>query len=126
MKITSLQPVEYVLRIAVFLTFIGHGSVALQGNPVWLGYLLTVGFSIEHAQTLLFLIGLLDVLVAITILIKPFKYVVLWAVLWAFTTALIRPVSGEMIWAFVERGANWGAPLALYLLLEFQNKVQNT
>ena len=64
----------------------------------------------------------LDILIAIIILFKPYKYIVVWMVLWAFSTALIRPLSGEPIWAFIERGANWGAPLALYCLLRINSK----
>jgi len=37
---------------------------------------------------------------------------------WGFWTALVRPLVGEPIWDFVERWANWGAPLALYLLMK--------
>ena len=33
-----------ILRIGVFGTFLGHGLVALQGNPAWIPYLTTVGF----------------------------------------------------------------------------------
>ena len=57
--------------------------------------------------------GILDMLVAITILVKPLKPVLIWAIFWAFATALIRPLSGEHILAFVERSANWVLPFAL-------------
>jgi hypothetical protein len=120
MKINSLETIEYILRLVVFMTFLGHGMVAYLGNAGWLGYLLTAGFSLENANDVLPLIGVLDMVVALIILLKPLKYVVLWAVIWAFSTALIRPLSGESVWAFVERGANWGAPLALFLLLQYQ------
>ena len=115
--------IQYLLRLAVFLTFLGHGLVAINGNAKWLKYLETVGFSLEQAEQLIPIIGIIDILVAFTILIKPVKYVVLWAVIWAFSAALIRPISGESILAFVERGSNWIAPLALYFLL--LNKSQN-
>jgi hypothetical protein len=36
--------------------------------------------------------------------------------IWGFWTALVRPIVGEPIWDFVERFANWGAPLALLAL----------
>ncbi len=117
MKNKNYKTIEWLLRIVVSMTFLGHGVFALKGNATWLVYLETVGFSIERSKELLMIIGALDLLVAVIILIKPFKYVVLWAVIWAFSTAFIRPISGEPIWAFIERGANWGAPLALYLML---------
>ena len=89
-------------------------------------YLTTVGFSLETSRDLIIAIGILDVLVAISIIVKPIKYIVLWAVIWAFATALIRPVAGESIFAFIERGANWGAPLALYILLNYNNKTEKS
>ncbi|MFC2110487.1 hypothetical protein ACFLRU_06695 [Bacteroidota bacterium] len=115
-----IKTVAWVLRIVISLTFIGHGTFAILGNVHWLTYLNTVGFSIEMAKEVIVIIGVLDIIVAIMMLIKPYKYVVLWAFIWAFATALIRPISGESILAFIERGANWGAPLALYLLLYFR------
>jgi hypothetical protein len=49
-------------------------------------------------------------------LIKPLKVVLIWAAIWGFWTALLRPVAGEPIWGFVERTAKWAAPLALLYL----------
>lgn len=109
--------IEYILRLVVFLTFLGHGYLALMVNKNWIVYLETAGFSTEKSIILIPLIGILDIIVALVILLRPQKYIVLWAVIWAFSTALIRPISGESIWAFIERCANWGAPLALFFLL---------
>ena len=120
-----IQSVEKILRVAIFLTFLGHGIVAIQGNLQWIKYLTFIGFSSEKASETLVLIGFLDILVALTILIKPYKYVVLWACIWAFFAALIRPLSGEEIWAFIERGSNWMTPLALYICLIIKSKNQN-
>lgn len=120
-----MQSVEKILRVGIFLTFLGHGIVAIQGPLRWIDYLEFIGFSSDRASDILPLIGFLDILVALTILIKPYKYVVLWASIWAFSTALIRPLSGEEIWAFVERGSNWMTPLALYICLIIKSKNQN-
>jgi len=106
--------IEWVLRIGVFGTFLGHGLLAISINPAWIPYLTTLGFTPEQAQLIMPVIGSVDVIVALWVLIKPNKYVVLWAVFWALTTAVIRPLSGELFLTFVERAANWAAPLALY------------
>tara|TARA_B110000261_G_C12976221_1_gene314551 strand:+ start:214 stop:591 length:378 start_codon:yes stop_codon:yes gene_type:complete len=123
MKESNLNSIKSTLRLAVFLTFIGHGLLAFYGNESWLIYLETVGFSRETSKTLIVYIGIIDIIVAIIVLVKPNKYVVLWCVLWAFSTALIRPIAGEDILDFVERGANWLAPLALFFILN--NKREN-
>jgi hypothetical protein len=67
------------------------------------------------ATQLLFLVGVIDVALALLTLIKPIRLALLWMTFWGFWTALLRPIVGEPIWDFVERWANWGAPLALLL-----------
>jgi hypothetical protein len=106
--------IEWVLRIGVFGTFLGHGLMAITSNPSWAPYLITIGFNQAQALNIMPFIGSLDVIVALWVLIKPNKYVVLWAVFWALATAIIRPLSGELFLTFVERAANWAVPLALY------------
>lgn len=109
---------EWVLRIAVAGEFAGHGVFALQGKKQWVEWFSTFGISdVEIATQLLFLVGIIDVALAFLILIKPIRIVLLWMVFWGFWTALMRPLVGFPIWDFVERWANWGAPLALLLLV---------
>lgn len=108
--------IDLILRIGVFGTFLGHGILAIQVNAAWLPYLTTVGFSIEVAKFVMPVIGGIDIILAIWVLIKPNKYILFWMVLWGFLTALIRPISGGSIIQFVERAANWAAPLALLYL----------
>tara|TARA_R110000868_G_scaffold312799_2_gene573755 strand:+ start:88 stop:468 length:381 start_codon:yes stop_codon:yes gene_type:complete len=109
-----------LFRIGIFLTFFGHGCVAFSKNKAWVPYLEVIGFSKIQATSVLPLIGIIDIIVALTILIKPFRLVVLWAAIWAFSTALIRPISGEPVLAFIERGANWILPLIFFLI--YNNK----
>jgi len=124
MKHENIKKVEWILRIAVFGTFLGHGVFALLGKQSWISYFTSVGISESAAIFLLPLIGALDVLVALFALIKPIRVVLIWATLWAFATALIRPISGEPIWDFVERAANWAAPLALLYLRGLPKKLE--
>lgn len=113
----NLKIVKWVLRLAVFGEFLGHGVFALQGKKTWVGWIQQfTGADVGVASQLLFLIGLMDLLIALIVLIKPIPIVLLWATIWGFWTALVRPFVGEPIWDFIERWANWGAPLALLLL----------
>ncbi|MCR4274592.1 MAG: hypothetical protein NUW02_00875 [Candidatus Campbellbacteria bacterium] len=112
--------IQWVLRIAVAGEFIGHGMLALDGKEQWLGWIQKLtGADLGTAITLLMLIGVADMFVALVVLLKPIRVVLLWAVLWGFWTALLRPIVGESIWDFIERFANWGAPLALLLMLSW-------
>ena len=114
----NLKTIEWILRIAVAGEFLGHGVLALQGKQAWIGWFAVFGVSnTETASQLLSVIGAMDVALAILVLIKPIRLALLWMIFWGFWTALIRPIVGEPIWDFVERSANWGAPLALLLLV---------
>ena len=68
MKSRKIITIEYILRIAVFMTFFGHGYLALMANQRWAVYLQTVGFSFEDGLKIMPFIGGLDILVAIVII----------------------------------------------------------
>lgn len=108
----------WVLRISVAGEFIGHGVFALQGKQDWIGWFAKFGISDPGTATsLLFLLGIMDIALAILVLIKPIRVALLWMAFWGFWTALLRPIVGMPVWDFVERFANWGAPLALLLIV---------
>ena len=109
----------WALRIGVAGEFLGHGVFALQGKADWVKWFGNFGVSDPALATkLLLVVGIMDIIVALIVLFKPIKSVILWAVFWGFWTALIRPIVGMPIWDFVERFANWAAPLALFYLLK--------
>lgn len=110
--------VQWVLRVSVAGEFVGHGMFALQGKPDWVGWFSKFGVADPLlAKQLLFAIGAVDLALALLVLIRPVRYIVLWMAVWGFWTALVRPLVGVSFWDFVERWSNWGAPLALFLLL---------
>tara|TARA_Y100000310_G_C20363582_1_gene660144 strand:+ start:277 stop:699 length:423 start_codon:yes stop_codon:yes gene_type:complete len=116
-KVDNSRKVEWILRLAVFGTFLGHGLFALSIKQGWFKYFTGVGISEGAIPTLLILIGLMDITVAFFALLKPIRVVLLWAVTWSVITALIRPITGDFFGLdfldFVERAANFMAPLAL-------------
>ena len=118
----SIEIIIWVLKIGVFGIFLGHGSYAIQVHPPWIHFLEFSGFSKEVAIKIMPFIGYLDLLVAISVLIKPLRIILIWAVFWTFLTALIRPIAGGSIVDFIERSGNWATPLALYLLLKWKDK----
>lgn len=118
---TNTNKAIWALRIGVAGEFLGHGVLALQGKADWIGWFAKFGISDPGtAATLLTLVGVMDILVALVVLFKPIKPILLWAIFWGFWTALVRPIVGQPIWDFIERFANWGAPLALYFLLKMK------
>jgi uncharacterized membrane protein YphA (DoxX/SURF4 family) len=112
------KKVEWVLRIAVAGEFLGHGVFALQQKVGWIKYFEAVGFSPDQAMAIMPWIGAMDIILAILVLVRPIRIATLWMALWGLWTALLRwPVGPDPVWDLVERFANWGAPLALLLLL---------
>lgn len=115
----TIKKAIWVLRVAVAGEFIGHGVFALQVKEGWIKYFTALGFSSDFAKTAFPLIGVADVISALIILIKPIRIVLVWMALWGLWTAILRPIGGDPIWDFVERSANWGAPLAILVLRGF-------
>lgn len=119
------KTVEWILRVAITGEYVGHGMLALQGKKDWVAWIQQfTATDAADAGQLLFLIGLADLFVALVVLVKPLKFVLLWAAVWGFWTALLRPLVGLPIWDFIERWANWGAPLALLYLLGWPGHIK--
>lgn len=119
-----MELIKWILRISVAGEFLGHGAFALQGKKDWINWFAKFGVADpETAAQLLFIVGMIDIALAILVLIKPMRPALLWMAFWGFWTALLRPLVGMPIWDFVERSANWGAPLALFFLVK-RNKIK--
>jgi hypothetical protein len=122
----NTKKMEWVLRIAVAGEFLGHGMFALQGKEGWFKYF--APFGITNPETivgLLTLIGIMDMLMVVLVLLKPIRISLLWMALWGLWTALIRwPIGPDPVWDFIERWANWGAPLALLMLRGWPTSVK--
>ena len=117
------KKMEWVLRIAVAGDFLGHGAFALQGKADWIKWISQLtGASSGLAGQLLLFFGIVDILIALIVLFRPIRPVLLWAAFWGAWTALVRPLVGLPVWDFIERFANWGAPLALWYLLRDRNR----
>lgn len=112
---SNSKKIEWILRIGVAGEFLGHGVLAIIGKPQWVEWVQELtGLGASTSETVMLAVGVLDVLLAILILVKPVRVALLWMAFWGFWTALVRPLVGESIWDFIERFANWAAPLALY------------
>jgi hypothetical protein len=118
---TNEKKIEWLLRVGVAGEFIGHGLLAVLGKADWVGWISQmIHVDTPTATTLLLLIGIADVLMALIVLFKPIRPLLLWMAVWGFWTALVRPLvahpafGGTSTLDFVERFANWAAPLALF------------
>jgi len=113
----NIKKAEWVLRIGIFGTFLGHGIFALQLKQRFLEMLTAfIGVTGVTANNLMYLIGTIDILVAVLALFYPMRLMLIYASVWGFLTALARPIANDPIWDFIERWSNWAAPLALLYL----------
>jgi len=114
----------WVLLVGVAATFVAHGLEALQhyGRFVdliigsakrWLGWSITQA----RAEQLLTAIGVQDLILAVMLLSRRWRWVAGWMALWGICTALSRVTSmGGGSWhQSLIRIANGGVPLALFL-----------
>jgi len=77
---TNIKKVEWVLRIAVFGEFLGHGIFAIQGKKQWVEWFSNFGINdAQLATKMLLLIGIIDLTVAVIVLLKPIRLALLWA-----------------------------------------------
>ncbi len=106
----------WILRAGVAACFIGHGMLGVLRTAAWTSYFAVVGIGRETALTLMPLVGIFDIAMALAVLFRPARGLVLYMVAWCVWTALLRPLAGESGWEAVERAGNYGAPLALFIL----------
>jgi hypothetical protein len=118
-SVAAAMTVETILRVGCFGIFFGHGYIAAFKLEFggWSKFMRAGGFTDEEAHVLMPLIGYKDVALALLTLACPMTLLLDWMVAWAFSTALMRPFSGGLIWGFVERAGNFCCPLALLHML---------
>jgi hypothetical protein len=116
MKTPLNKNIYYTLRIAAAMCFIGHGAFGIITKPIWCNYFAVFGIGQDLAYTLMPIVGSIDIMLGLTMLLYPLRVIPGWLVVWGFITAMLRPLSGEPFWEFIERAGNFGAPLALLVL----------
>ena len=112
-----MRRVHWCLRIGASACFIGHGAFGVITKAAWLPYFGVVGIPYDVAYTLMPVVGTVDIAMGIAVLVSPRPVVLLYMVVWAMWTALLRPLAGEPVFETMERAGNYGVPLALLLLV---------
>jgi len=115
-SINKVQNINYALRIACAMCFIGHGAFGIITKAIWCNYFAVFGIGPDLAYRLMPVVGSVDILMGVSLLVYPVRAVALWLVIWGFFTASLRPLSGEPFAELIERAGNYGTPLALLFL----------
>lgn len=125
-------PVDWFLRVFIALLVIGHGGfLAFKHKPMLIAHYHSIGLPLGDMDPVLFvtLIGWFEILLGLSVLVKPIRSVVLFIFFWKLGTELLyithNPVSWDFF-EFIERAGSYGAPLALYYLLRDWNSLPET
>lgn len=110
---SMLPKLTLVLRIIVFLLFIGHGWLNLMEKKALLSQYASLGFS--DPANVAHIIGVLEILAGISVLIKPVRPVIFVFLVWKMGSELFYPHWELFEW--IERAGSYGAILALLLAL---------
>jgi hypothetical protein len=122
------------IQLSIFLIFLSHGIGCFLKNALYIDYIIGfVGdytpFSIKQyqAEQLLNIIGIIDVVVAVLVLLKPSKNLLYWLIFWGLLTSLLRIVDAG-IFNYIEfliRTPHFGLPIALLIIWNNKTKAEN-
>jgi len=113
-KEKSWNNLRLCLQCAAFLLLSGHGWLNLIDKNSLLNEYRLLGFD-NPAQTAL-IVGLFEILGAISILMRPLRSVVLFFFIWKMASELLYP--HYELFEFIERGGSYGVLLAMWFALE--------
>jgi len=113
----------WLLRLTTATLLVGHGGfgVVMQKQS-WIHYFGALGIGPDTVQSasLIPLIGWFEMLLGVAVLVKPARGLLLAVFAWKLGTELLRLPAGEPIWEVMERGGSYGAPLALFFLIQWK------
>jgi uncharacterized membrane protein YphA (DoxX/SURF4 family) len=109
----TLAKLTLCLRVVVFLLLLGHGWLNIIEKKGLLGQYASLGFSSPGlaAQS----VGLFEIVAACSVLIRPFRGVLLALFVWKMASELFYPHYELFEW--VERGGSYGSILALFFAI---------
>lgn len=98
------------LQVVVALLFIGHGWLNLIEKKALLDQYKSLGFS--NPSNIAHIIGSLEILAALSVLIKPIPSIIIILFAWKVVSELFYP--HWELFEFIERGGSYGSILALW------------
>lgn len=118
------KQLQWLLRVSMAGTYIGHGAFGIIGKAAWLPYFNLFGFSDSQGWALQPFIGTMDITFGLLILLWPARIIMLHLAVWGVLTAMFRPLVGEGAWEEVfERGGNYCVPAALLVLTGYGDSI---
>ena len=109
----------WTLRATTALLLIGHAGFDFAMHKDWSGYTAAIGIdpATLASHPLRPWAGWLEGALALFVFARPTRGLLVFVFAWKLGTEALRPLAGEPVWEFIERGGSYGAPLALAWLL---------
>ncbi len=123
----------FAIQLSVFLIFMSHGMGCFSKNPLYIDYILgffgdytSLSVKQNQAEQMLDIIGIIDVIVAVLVLIKPFKALIYWLIFWGFLTSLLRIVDASILnyIEFLMRVPHFGLPIVMLIIWNEKAKAE--
>lgn len=119
----------FLTRVSLFIIFFVHGLGCLWLHPGYIDYMIgawatfTGSFMDQSvAENILIAIGVIDIIIAVIVLFKPLRFVLLWMVIWGFLTSLLRIVDAGVFnyTEFLIRVPHFILPLVCLILYKLK------
>lgn len=117
----ALSNTNYSSRAIVFLLMFGHGLLNLIGKQSLTSQYLALGFVNPHFTGQV--IGLVELITACSILIRPFPSVLIVMLMWKMLSELFYPHWEFFEW--IERGGSYGCIFTLWFITKFMVAKRN-
>src|SRR5262249_51903497 len=112
----------WILCLTTGILLIGHGGLGAVMAKDWTPYfaVLGVGAATVEARALSPLVGWFEMALGLLVIARPSVSLLVFVFVWKVGTEWLRPIAGEPLWEFIERGGSYTAPLALLVLRYWQ------
>jgi hypothetical protein len=118
---SRLRTVQIVLQCVTFLLLAGHGWLNLIDKKGLIAQYTSLGF--HNPQQLALIAGLAEIAMALLVLIKPLRPLLLVFIVWKIGTEFFYPHWELFEW--IERGGSYGTLLALWFTLDAKPVTDN-
>jgi len=107
--------IGWILRATTALLLIGHAGFDFAMHKDWSGYAAVIGISSATVAShpLRPFTGWFECVLGLLVLGWPARGLLIFVFAWKLGTEALRPLAGEALWEFIERGGSYAAPLAL-------------
>jgi hypothetical protein len=107
--------IAWTLRATTALLLIGHAGFDFAMHKDWSEYAAVIGIgpATFASHPLRPWAGWVEFALGLLVFARPTRGLLVFVCAWKLGTEALRPMAGEPVWEFIERGGSYGAPLAL-------------